>query len=131
MIACVFDTVLQLGHANFGCFVVVAKALTDAEPQLAQHGLESNRTRAALKGRHGTLDEHVALMLGVVESGGNQESHDALLFVDVEPLGGSLERADVAAQAAEHNVMRPGPQRTSMGAGVQQSQRVKFVSEIG
>ena len=111
--------------------MVVAQTLADAEPHLAQHNLEANRARIALQGRHHALDEHVALVLGVNKSGGNEESDDALLFVDVEPLSGSLERADVAAQAAEHNVWRPGSQRMSGGAGVKQSKRVNFVSEIG
>jgi hypothetical protein len=102
-----FNAAFKLGHANLRCLVIVAQTCANTEAHLAHNSFEGNGARISLKGRHDALHEHVAFVLGVVESGRNEESNHALLLVHIQPLRFSLERADIATQAAAHNVGGP------------------------
>lgn len=99
--------------------MVVAQALADAEQHLAHDNPEANSARIPLKSWHHNLHENVAFELSVNKSGRNEESDDALLFVNVELLSSSLEGAKITTQAAEHNVGRHWHQRRSRGTGMQ------------
>jgi len=126
-----FNAAFKLGHANLCCLVILAQTGPNTEPHFAHNSLECNRARIALQGRHHALQQHVAFVLGVVERGGNEESNHALLLVHVEPLRFSLERANIATQAAAHNVGGPGSQCGSGRAGMRRGKRVNLVRQMG
>jgi hypothetical protein len=93
---------LELRHANFRCFVVIAQAAANAETHFAQDDFKTDSASIALQSRQDALDENVSLVPGVVECGGNKEPNNALLFVDIEPFWMSFKCTNVATQAAQY-----------------------------
>jgi hypothetical protein len=91
---------LELRHANFRCFVVIAQAAANAETHFAQDDFKADSASIALQSRQDALDENVSLVLRVVECRRSKESENFLLFISIKSFWMRFKCANVTTQAA-------------------------------